>query len=78
MSRPQLRRDAFAEWLGSDSDVPFDVWLRERDALAQARALHPPRRPLWQRALRTGVGMVLAIAALYAGLAWIISIGEGQ
>lgn len=38
------RHDAFAEYLASDTDVPFEVWLRERADFARARVTAPPRK----------------------------------
>jgi hypothetical protein len=36
MTRP-FRRDSFAEYLASDTDLPYETWLQEHKAIAEAR-----------------------------------------
>lgn len=76
MTRPRLRHDSFADYLASDTDLPFEVWLRERDELARARVTTPSGKPSapggWAVALLVVIvlacigvtGVAIAIGAL--------------
>ncbi len=49
-----------AEYLASDTDLPYKVWLQERDALARARVTKQPAPDGWPWPVTLLVAIVLA------------------
>ena len=68
-----FRHDRWAEYLASDTDLPYSTWIVEQRNLARARVTIPPRQP----ATRGAAMAILVVIVLACVAATGIAIGIG-